>query len=203
VALRSFRVRFLLGFLLLLAALCVTRGLWLPVFGYALIHDDGPAKADIAIVLAGDTYGHRILKAAEMVKQGYVPAVLVSGPAGQYGQYESDLAIPFAVRHGYPAGWFIPFPNSSLSTHDEAIDILAELRRRNVHSFLLVTSSYHTARAARTYRSLAAESGGGLTFRTVAAPAEFFLPDSWWRVRESRKFVLSEWTKTIAAVFGL
>jgi uncharacterized SAM-binding protein YcdF (DUF218 family) len=203
VALRSFRVRFLLGFLLLLAALFVTRGLWLPVFGYALIHDDGPAKADIAVVPGGDAYGHRILKAAELVKQGYVPAVLVSGPAGQYGQYESDLAIPFAVRHGYPAEWFIPFPNSSLSTREEAIGILAELRRRNVHSFLLVTSSYHTARAGRTYRSLAGESGGGLTFRSVAAPDEFFLPDSWWRVRESRKTVFMEWSKTIAASLGM
>lgn len=202
-ALRSFRVRFLLGFLLLLAALFVTRGLWLPVFGYALIHDDGPAKADIAVVPGGDAYGHRILKAAELVKQGYVPAVLVSGPAGQYGQYESDLAIPFAVRHGYPAEWFIPFPNSSLSTREEAIGILAELRRRNVHSFLLVTSSYHTARAGRTYRSLAGESGGGLTFRSVAAPDEFFLPDSWWRVRESRKTVFMEWSKTIAASLGM
>ena len=202
-ALRSFRVRFLLGFLLLLAALCVTRGLWLPVFGYALIHDDGPAKADIAVVPAGDAYGHRILKAAELVRQGYVPAVLVSGPAGEYGQYESDLAIPFAVRHGYPAACFIAFPNSSLSTHEEAILILAELRRRNVHNFLLVTSSYHTARAGRTYRSLAGESGGGLTFRTVATPTEFFLPDSWWRVREGRKIVFNEWIKTIAAALGL
>lgn len=202
-ALRSFRVRFLLVCLLSLAALFLTRGLWLPVFGYALIHDDGPAKADIAVVPAGDGYGHRILKAAELVKQGYVPAVLVSGPAGQYGLYESDLAIPFAVRHGYPAGWFIPFPNSTLSTREEATAILAELRRRHVHSFLLVTSTYHTARAGRTYRSLAGESGGGLTFRTVAAPDEFFVPDSWWRVRESRKTVFNEWSKTIGAAFGL
>ena len=80
---------------------------------------------------------------------------------------------------------------------------LAELRRRNVHNFLLVTSSYHTARAGRTYGSLAGQSGGGLTFRTVAAPAEFFLPESWWRVRESRKIVFNEWIKTIAATFGL
>jgi len=203
VALRSFRVRFLLAFLLFLAALFVTRSLWLPVFGYALVLDDGPAKADIAVVPAGDSYGHRILKAAELVKQGYVPAVLVSGPAGMYGQYESDLAIPFAVRHGYPAEWFIPAPNSSLSTREEAIDILAELRRRNVHSFLLVTSSFHTARAARTYRSLTRDSAGVPTFRTVAAPAEFFSPDSWWRVRESRKIVFSEWSKTIASALGL
>ena len=202
-ALRSLRVRFLIALLLFAAALFATRGFWLPAFGYALIHDDGPAKVDIAVVPAGDYYGHRILKAAELVKQGYVPAVLVSGPAGLYGHYESDLAIPFAVRNGNPAAWFIPFPNSSLSTREEAIEVLAELRRRNVHSFLLVTSSYHTARARRVYRSLAGGSAGAITFRTVAAPAEFFLPDSWWRVREGCKIVFSEWSKRIAGTFGL
>jgi uncharacterized SAM-binding protein YcdF (DUF218 family) len=187
----------------LLVVVFVARGLWLPAFGHGLIHDDGPAKADIAVVLAGDPYGHRILKAAELVKQGYVPAVLVSGPAGIYGLYESDLAVAFAVRHGYPTEWFIPFRNTSLSTRDEAGGILAELRRRNIHSFLLVTTSYHSARATRVYRSLLRASAGSLTFRTVAAPDEFFSPGSWWKVREGRKIVYTEWSKTIAEAFGL
>jgi uncharacterized SAM-binding protein YcdF (DUF218 family) len=203
VALRSFRSRFLLGFLLLLAVLFFARNLWLPIFGYALVHDDGPAKADIAVVPAGDLYGHRILKAGELVKAGYVPAALVSGPAGMYGNHECDLAIPFAVRHGDPAEWFVGFPNNSLSTFEEATEIVAELRRRNIHSFLLVTSAYHTGRAARTYRYIIDHSGGGITLRAVAAPDEFFRPDSWWRVRESRKIVLTEWSKSIAATLGL
>ena len=38
----------------------LSRPWWLPVFGYALVHDDGPMKADIAVVLAGDGFGNRI-----------------------------------------------------------------------------------------------------------------------------------------------
>ena len=77
------------------------------------MRDEGPAHADIAVVLAGDYYGNRILRAAELVKQGYVPNVLVSGPAYDLRLYECDLEIPFAVKHGYPESWFIRAPNRS------------------------------------------------------------------------------------------
>ena len=70
------------------------------------MRDEGAAHADIAVVLAGDYYGNRVLRAAELVKQGYVPNVLVSGPHMLYGFYECDLEIPFAVQRGYPESWF-------------------------------------------------------------------------------------------------
>lgn len=201
-ALRFSRHRFLLiaaGFLVLIF---FTRSVWLPAFGYALIHDEGPAKADIAVVLAGDSYGHRIVKAGELVRNGFVPTVLVSGPAGAYGLHECDLAIPFAVRQGFPANWFIPFPNDAHSTREEATVILKELQRRNVRSFLLVTSDYHTARARRIFLSAERATGFVPQIRTVASRDEFFAPDSWWRNRESQKVAFFEWSKTVATAFG-
>lgn len=201
-ALRLFRFRFLLFTAALLVLVFLTRSWWLAGLGYALIHDEGPAKADIAVVLAGDSYGHRIVKAGELVRAGYVPAVLVSGPAGAYGLHESDLAIPFAVRQGFPAEWFIAFPNSTLSTLEEASAVLGELRRRNVQSFLLVTSNYHSARARRIFLAVERASGGGPQMRTVAAPDEFFQPDRWWQTRQGQKVAFMEWSKTVATVFG-
>ena len=59
-----FRLKLLAACLVLAAAAILSRSLWLPALGYALVHDDGPAKADIAVVLAGDYEGHRIEKAA-------------------------------------------------------------------------------------------------------------------------------------------
>jgi uncharacterized SAM-binding protein YcdF (DUF218 family) len=202
VAGRFSRIRLLLLTAALLVLLYFIRSWWLPGFGYALIHDEGPAKADIAVVLAGDSYGHRIVKAGELVRAGYVPAVLVSGPAGAYGLHESDLAIPFAVRQGFPAEWFIAFPNSALSTREEAVAILAELRRRDIKNILLVTSDYHTARARRIFAAAERDSGGGPQIRTVAASDEFFRADRWWRSRQSQKIVFIEWSKTVATVFG-
>ena len=193
----------LLACLFLAAIAIVARSLWLPCLGYALIHDDGPAKADIAVVLAGDSWGHRIEKAAELIRQGYVPAALISGPPGFYGLHECDFEIAYAVRQGFPAQWFIPLPNSALSTREEAQVVLAELRRRNVRSFLLISSDFHTARARRIYLAAERAMAGGPAVRAVAAPDEHFRPDSWWRSREGQKTAFFEWSKTFATALGM
>jgi uncharacterized SAM-binding protein YcdF (DUF218 family) len=194
------RRKFWILFLSLLLLIAISAPWWLRRLGDVLIHDDGPAKADIAIVLAGDQWGNRVLKGAELVREGYVPAVLVSGPPF-YGEHECDAAIRFAVSRGYSRESLIGVPNDSLSTREEARAMLAELRRRGVHNFLLVTSDYHTARSGRIYR--VEEGEGGPAFRTVAVPDKFFRRDSWWRTREGLKIVFFEWSKTIATAVGM
>lgn len=196
----------ILKWLLFLAALLLlfylARPLWLKALGQALVHDDGPAKADIAVVLAGDFYGHRIEEAAELVREGYVPAALVDGPAGVYGIHESTLAIQFIVAKGSPSGWFVDFPIQANSTQEEAALVLPELRRRNVHSYLLVTSDYHSARAARVFRAMQRASGYAASMRVVIARDEHFAPDTWWHTREGRKTAFMEWMKTAAEALG-
>ena len=199
---RSSRLR-LSGFLLVLAlGAFFFRAVWLSALGTALVHDDGPEKADIAVVLAGDYYGHRIEKAAELVRAGYVPAALVSGPS-YYGTHECDIAIAYIVQRGYPEQWFIPFRESALSTDDEARAILPELARRKIRRFLLVTSDYHSARAGRIFRRAGTALGSNIEMRIVAAPDEFFRISSWWRSREGQKTVFFEWSKTVATGIGM
>lgn len=197
-------LRFVLWFLaLLVVAAIVLYRLWLPEMGKALVENDGPAKADIGVVLAGDYWGDRIETAARLVQQGYIPQALVSGPPGFYGYNECDLAIPFIVHKGYPASDFIAFPHDAHSTEEEARVVLAELRRRNVHSYLLITSDYHTRRAARTFRYVGRKMGYQPAFRAVAAPDRLFHLDRWWEWREGRKTVFMEWTKTLAFAAGI
>ena len=197
---RSRTIRFFLFLALAACVAALAHPLWFPLLGKLLIHDDGPANAEIVVVLAGDYSGRRIEKAAELIRAGYAPAALISGPAGQYGVDECDLAIPFIVHQGYPAEWFIPFPNRALSTREEMIAIVPELRRRHIRSFLLVTSDYHTARAARLFR---AATQGSPSFRVIPAPDKYFHADSWWRSREGQKTVFFEWSKTLAAAVGM
>ena len=195
------RRKFWIPFLLLLALVAAGPFLWLPGIGAALVRDEGPAKADVAVVPAGDWWGKRILMAGDLVRRGYVPAVLVSGPPF-YGVHESDIAIQFAVRRGYPAEWFVNLPNDALTTREESRVVLDELKRRGARNFLLVTSSYHTARAARIYRAAMRKAGGGPELRVVAAPDQFFRVDGWWKTREGLKTVFFEWSKTIATALG-
>ncbi len=199
---RSFISRILIVLAVTALVLGVSYRLWLPLIGRALVHDDGPAPADIAVVLGGDYWGHRIETAASLVQRGYVPTVLVSGPPGFYGAHETDLSIPFAVRKGLPAKWFEPLPHEALSTKEEARVLLAELRRRGVHRVVIVTSDYHTARARRIFLATEKAMGGGPELRMVAAPDEFFHAGSWWRGRESQKTAFIEWWKTVATAFG-
>ena len=188
---------------IILAALIIvaviTRTLWLGALGAFLIQADQPAHADYAVVLGGDPWGHRIIEGAELVRQGFVRKALISGPPGCYGIVESELAVNFAVKKGYPADYFVQFPHRALSTQAEARVLVPELRRLGVHSFLLVTSDYHTRRAGRYFRELA----DGLDMRVIAAPDEYFRWNSWWRNREAQKIFYMEWSKTVAGLFGL
>ena len=197
----SFRTRktpflFLLG---LVVAAALTHSLWLGALGAYLIRADQPAQADFAVVLAGDAHGHRVIAGAELVRQGFVRKALVSGPCCFYGAQESDLAVIFAVKKGYPEDYFIKVPHRATSTWQEAQVMIAELRGMGAHSFLLVTSDYHTRRAGRYFSKLA----GGLAMRVIAAPDEHFRWNSWWRDREAQKVVYLEWSKTIFSFVGI
>jgi uncharacterized SAM-binding protein YcdF (DUF218 family) len=188
-------------FLLIVALVgiaALTRTLWLGALGAYLIRTDPPVPADYAVVLAGDPYGNRILKAGELVRQGFAHKALVSGP-DYYGVNEADLAVSFAVKKGYAEDYFLKFPHHATNTRDEARAIVPELRRLGARSFLLVTSDYHTRRAGRYFRRLS----NGLEMRVVASPDRYFHWDSWWRNREGEKIFYMEWSKTMASLFGL
>jgi len=197
---RFFKI--VVGLLLVLLVIFLSRGFWLRTLGNVLVRNDGPSKADIAVLLAGDPWGHRIEKAAELVRQGYVPAVLVDGPPGFYGMHESDAAIAYIVRRGYPQQWFINFPMKARSTEEEAETVVPELRRRNVRSYLLVTSNFHTARAGRTFRAVQRALRYNAEMRVVASSDEDFSPNDWWHTRQGKKAAFIEWCKTLAAAAG-
>jgi uncharacterized SAM-binding protein YcdF (DUF218 family) len=196
---RSRRFRWFLSAAALIAIVLLTRSYWLAALGRYLVQSENPAPADLIVVPAGDYFGNRILTAAELVRRGLAPRALVSGPSGVYGQFECDLAIAFAARHGYPESYFLPFPNESRSTASEAEAVISQLRKLHAHRIEIVTSNYHTRRARSVYRSLAQD----LEIRVVAAPDQYFSPDGWWKSREGRKIFLVEWEKTFATWVGL
>lgn len=164
----------------------------LAALGNFLVKAGPPEKADIIVVLAGDGYGHRILKAGELIKAGYAPRALISGPNGNYGYYECDMAIPFAVKAGYPESYFVHFEHTERSTLTEAHKAVQKLHEMGVKRAIVVTSNFHTRRAGMMFRRAAPD----IEFFIVAAPDEYFKPDSWWHDREASKIFLYEWLKT-------
>ncbi len=195
---RVFRILGLALVIVVLLAL-VFHNAVLAGLGSFLVKAEAPQKADIALVLAGDSQGNRILTAAQLVRRGYVPKVLVSGPSGFYGYHECDLAIPFAVKAGYPESYFLHFENDARSTKDEARAAVPRLRQLGVHKILLVTSDYHTRRAGKIFRAAAPD----LQFIVVAAPDVSFTAGGWWHSRQGQKIAFIEWVKTVTEPFGI
>ena len=193
-----FRTRLLLAVFLLLAGMAVTHPYWLRKIGEFMIQAEEPRKADIAVVLAGDWRGNRILKGGDLVRQGWVPAALVDGPPQHYGIPESDLAVPFAVSRGYPESYFIRFPMNAWSTDEEAQIVIPELRKRGYSRFLLITSDFHTRRAGRIFRKYL----GDLQMTVVSAPDDSFQGGNWWHTREGRKTFVFEFMKTVTEPLG-
>jgi uncharacterized SAM-binding protein YcdF (DUF218 family) len=177
------------------------RVLW--SLGALLDSSEPPQKADMIVVIGGDLRGNRILKAAELVREGYGPKVLVSGQDAMFGRHESDMAIDFAVEHNYPRDEFIPLRYPALSTVDEAAADIRQLRELGVHKYILVTSPYHTARAARIFRREGRREGAGLEVHTVSAPEPYWQNGEWWKSREGRKLWLLEFVKTMADWFRI
>jgi uncharacterized SAM-binding protein YcdF (DUF218 family) len=193
---RARRWLFVLAFAVILV---VFHSQILGALGGYLVHQDPPQKADAVLVLAGDGWGDRILTAAQLVRDGHAPKVLVSGPDGAYGLHESDLAIPFAVKHGYPQSFFVPINHTGRSTRAEAVELMPEIRREGIRRMLLVTSNFHTRRAGRIFREVAPD----LTILVVGAPYRNYTPDRWWHNREGQKTFVTEWEKTIADWLGI
>jgi uncharacterized SAM-binding protein YcdF (DUF218 family) len=165
-----------------------------------LIENDGPQKTQAAEVLGGDDSGARILKAAQLAQAGYVPYVIVDGPKKLVG-HESDILIQYVVQKGYPPSLFraLPLPGGMNSTREETAFAGKYLKEHGIQKILLVTSNYHTRRAAYLMR----KQNPGLQVVAIAAADPNFDPNIWWKSREGKKVFLLEWIKTIATYFGI
>jgi uncharacterized SAM-binding protein YcdF (DUF218 family) len=90
-------------------------------------------------------------------------------------------------------------PSNADSTRTEAGIIGKYLREHHIRKMLLVTSNYHTRRAAKLMR----KQNPAVWVVVVAAPDPFFRPSTWWRTRSGQKTFLFEWMKTAATALGI
>lgn len=185
--------------------LCLIATMWIfgrPILrgiGSLYVQDGPPVAADIIVVLAGDNSGERVLKGAELARQGFASSVLVNSSELVYGHTESELAAEFAIRKGYSPNLFLEVDWTAHSTAEEAGHAIAELRSRGAHRVLVVTTVWHTGRAGRIFRRLAPE----MEFHMVGVDDPEWHGGDWWLAREGRKTFFLEGTKTIADYLGI
>jgi uncharacterized SAM-binding protein YcdF (DUF218 family) len=164
--------------------------------GASIVASGRPAPVDLILVLGGDFWGPRVLKAADLASHGYAPKVLISGPRYR-GRPEGELAIEFLAGQGYATNSFESFEHHAPSTLDETLALRSELIRRRVKRVILVTSAYHSRRALILFQLVCP----GIDFISVPAPDPYFHADRWWRDATSRGLFVSEWSKIAGSVF--
>lgn len=191
---------YLLVWVLAVAVLWWQRDALLSRIGTALDVGEAPSKADAALVLAGGWQGERVLKAGELVRQGYVPYVLLSGPHDYYEQPECNYAIPYAVQHGLPAAYFQCAEIAGGGSRTEVAALVGELGRRGVKRVLVVSVDTHMRRLRSLFKEMAPPT---LEIHLVSAPSRAYELKQWHKSREGRKAVLLEWVKVVTSWFGV
>jgi uncharacterized SAM-binding protein YcdF (DUF218 family) len=190
-----------------LVAVLVLAVLALPVLraaGRFLVEEDPLQHADAIVVLAG-SYPDRILEAVALFREGWAPHIILCRELENAGFKKlRDLGVKVprlyqlnrsvAEQLGVPPEAITVLDRPAGSTYSEAEVVLAEVLRRGYRSILLVTSKYHSARAARIYRYLA---DGRVTIIARPARDDDFQPEGWWRDRPSTRRVVIEYQKLL------
>lgn len=152
-----------------------------------------PEHADLIVVLAGGNNDLRYWNGVQLLHEGWAPRLMldVFAKGITYGNNDIDLARDFVSRT--TPGQSTVCPLVINSTYGEARHIEDCLRGTGVKSILVVTSDYHTRRAAEILRKRLPH----YHISIYAAPDPYYFSWKWWQTREWAKTTLSEWQRYI------
>ena len=154
---------------------------------------DAPEKSDVILILAGET-DHRLERGLQLLDQGYGHVLVIDVPAGAkvYGFTEVELARRYAA--GLPESSAVRIcPIQGLSTKDEAKDAEKCLNQEKGNRVLIVTSDFHTRRAASIFR----HEMGDKAFSLAAAYDRTQFDTRWWGRRQWAKTFVDEWLRLL------
>jgi hypothetical protein len=175
---------------LLLALIVIIFALFVSFSGQHLVLD-APGKADMILVLAGETE-HRPQRGLELLSQGYAPQMLLDAPAGTtiYKWTQQDLAQKY-VSELPQASQIKVCSIAGLSTKEESSNVANCLQGYAVHKILLVTSDYHSRRAFDIF----SKELPAYQFSVAAAHDAREFGTDWWQHRQWAKTNLLEFSK--------
>ena len=188
------RVRRLLWCLAAVIGLALAHPMYLPLVGEFLISEEAPRQADAILVLAGGSEtGGRLQRAVELMNQGFAPRLILSGVDIAWRTNYADINRAHAKALGVPDEQLLVVRHDAHSTLDEAKAVLAALKPNEIKRLIVVTSDFHTRRAALIYRRLTKSLG--IETSIVAARDFNFDPHHWWTRPRDRKMVLEEYPR--------
>ncbi len=166
--------------------------------GEFLVFDQPPHKAEVILVLSGDT-GYRVEKAVELYQQGYADKIIMSGGQLYYTLTQAQAMQEQAMELGVPQESIILEPLAD-STYGNAVYCLQIMQEQGFKSALVVTSDYHSKRTEFIFNKAFKDSKINLTFCCADDPQ--FNPHKWWVSNKSIMLTLNEYIKFIGYALG-
>jgi uncharacterized SAM-binding protein YcdF (DUF218 family) len=145
--------------------------------------DSGPVTADVIVVLGGGFGLHeRPERAAELLKAGAAPRIIVSG----LGDDQINRRILLAA--GVPAN-LIQVESKSRTTSENARFTIKLLREQKVQRVIIVTSWYHSRRALHTFEHYAPD------LKFYSRPSYFASTRADWERKNISRHIYLEYVK--------
>ena len=196
--------------IILILLLCIAAGLYLisgrllKSMGEFLICDDPSGKSDAAVVLnTGLEYYPRLIEASSIYKTGLAEKIIINGNRKSDSLrgleamgfrtccpwYEDSMRILEIL--GVPRYDVIAVSAEDVyDTVSEAEAVGGEVIKRGYKNIILVTSKFHTRRAAHIWKEIYEDK---LEVTSVSAKTDPFDPASWWKQGRQVRWVLAEY----------
>lgn len=177
----------------------VEREPLLQAAGDFLVVSDALRSADAIIAIGGDG-PERIFTALRLLRDGYGRWLIISGGPYGRGLNSASLMRKQAIASGLPAGQIL-LDEVAESTDDNAVGSARLMKNRSLRSAILLTSPYHTRRAAMVFSRHFRRNG--LVVRVLAVDDGHFRIDRWWTRQLDRGLVIREYAKLLAFLGGV
>lgn len=166
--------------------------------GKFLVVNQSPQKADVIVVLAGDS-GERTEYGVKLLKEDYANKIIFSGGLLYYKTTAAELMKEHALDLGVLNDSII-LEDKADSTLQNAIYSKDLIKKEDFSSAIIVTSNYHMRRTKMVFDKEFKDSGIQLTY--CAAEDKNFNADKWWANNKSIIIVINEYVKLIGYWMG-
>lgn len=197
---RKFLIWIALAILFLLPAI-----LLVPRMGTYLVRQDKLEKADAMVILMGNI-PDRALETYDLYEMGYASEIIIV-MANRYGidvfrkrgiplDGQTSITQKVLIGLGVPDSIVTILPGDAKSTQDEALEVRNYVEKiPDLDTLILVTSSYHSRRAAFTFEKELSHLDRPTVL--ISCPSKYtgFHSEIWWKDRESAKLVFFEYLK--------
>lgn len=156
-------------------------------------------RVDAIVAISGGDTTSRTSQAIDMYKRDWAPKLIFSGAAAdKSGPSNAEAMKKQAIESGVPASDIL-IDETSETTKQNALNAVDILQENNVHTVILVTSSYHQRRAALEFGRRA-----GIDIKIINHPVKTDRQWSsrWWMTPTGWYLAVSEMVKIIFFYIG-